>query len=483
MEILADCAAHPDDDGPRLVWADQVGGERGELVVAQCDLARGGLSAGDARARRARERDLLERHAVEWAGDLPEVADRWSFRRGFVETIKVSLGRLDGILRIRAAAPLLHSVVVTHAHNGVIDDAHVRALHGIRGLGLVGDYIGDAFVAVAPAIRELGLRALALDGLDASCLPAVLDIVARSPIVQLRLRNLRLTPQQLARLLDAAPQLTALELDPTPLTVTVDDPSPRRALIEIATRRPLVALRLGMVTGEDLAPLGTSTAAATLSRLGLELLGEQLELAPSLRLRTIELGGNATAAAMALLRSPPASLREIRFAAEVAAAARVELADRLGSQLELLEPPPVDLSMFTGTREEELLHPDALLELGVPYFASAPPFYLVRIDQQPRRVWELPALPASERILIGRGSVPVTVFSGTVARRHAAIHWRGDHHEMVDLGSTNGMRIGGERATKMRLCDGDDVQLGEAVLRYLVGPGARERADAYANIG
>ncbi|MBA3499354.1 MAG: hypothetical protein H0T65_03220, partial [Deltaproteobacteria bacterium] len=53
-EILAECAANPDDDAPRLVWADLVGGERGELVVIQCDLARGGLTAAEARVRRQR---------------------------------------------------------------------------------------------------------------------------------------------------------------------------------------------------------------------------------------------------------------------------------------------------------------------------------------------------------------------------------------------------------------------------------------------
>ncbi len=49
--MLAQCVADPDDDEPRLVWADAVGGERGELVVLQCDLARtwvtGELAPGD----------------------------------------------------------------------------------------------------------------------------------------------------------------------------------------------------------------------------------------------------------------------------------------------------------------------------------------------------------------------------------------------------------------------------------------------------
>ena len=43
--LLEECAARPDDDAPRLAWADLVGGERGELVVLQCDLARGGEDA------------------------------------------------------------------------------------------------------------------------------------------------------------------------------------------------------------------------------------------------------------------------------------------------------------------------------------------------------------------------------------------------------------------------------------------------------
>ena len=37
--LIAAILAHPDDDAPRLVWADREGGERGELVVVQCALA------------------------------------------------------------------------------------------------------------------------------------------------------------------------------------------------------------------------------------------------------------------------------------------------------------------------------------------------------------------------------------------------------------------------------------------------------------
>src|SRR5688572_26707278 len=86
--VLAECAANPDDDAPRLVWADLVGGERGELVVLQCDLARGGLTPGEVAARRKRERALLASHGRSWAGSLAVHSSRWSFRRGFVEAAR-----------------------------------------------------------------------------------------------------------------------------------------------------------------------------------------------------------------------------------------------------------------------------------------------------------------------------------------------------------------------------------------------------------
>ena len=101
--VLAECAAAPEDDGPRLVWADLVGGERGELVVVQCDLARGNLSPQEAVQRRQRERELLDAHGVAWAGSLANTATRWSFRRGFVETARFSE------LRLAEPQPLLRA--------------------------------------------------------------------------------------------------------------------------------------------------------------------------------------------------------------------------------------------------------------------------------------------------------------------------------------------------------------------------------------
>src|SRR5688500_13601780 len=106
--VLAECAANPDDDAPRLVWADLVGGERGELVVLQCDLARGGLTPGQVAARRKRERELLERHALAWAGSLAGIAKQWSFRRGFIESAHI----MEHDPAALEAHPLLATVLI-----------------------------------------------------------------------------------------------------------------------------------------------------------------------------------------------------------------------------------------------------------------------------------------------------------------------------------------------------------------------------------
>jgi hypothetical protein len=111
--LVEDIRNVPDADDARLVWADVVGGERGELVVLQIDLERGGLSARDAILRRRRQRQLLARHGATWSG-LAGLAHRVSFRRGFVDAIAVPaavwLAHAPEILDV---APALTSVTLT----------------------------------------------------------------------------------------------------------------------------------------------------------------------------------------------------------------------------------------------------------------------------------------------------------------------------------------------------------------------------------
>jgi uncharacterized protein (TIGR02996 family) len=85
--LLADVLANPDDDGPRLVFADwlvQHGDKRGELITTQCALER---ATGAARAKLVnRASDLLYRHGT-WLREALDIVRGVETRRGFIYAI------------------------------------------------------------------------------------------------------------------------------------------------------------------------------------------------------------------------------------------------------------------------------------------------------------------------------------------------------------------------------------------------------------
>jgi hypothetical protein len=109
-DLIAQILAAPHDDAPRLAWANTVGGERGELVLVQCQLATGVTDRDEWRRLRARERELLAEHGVAWSGLSGEYPSWCVFRRGFVEAAEIECSydsRLDQIL---ARLPLARSI-------------------------------------------------------------------------------------------------------------------------------------------------------------------------------------------------------------------------------------------------------------------------------------------------------------------------------------------------------------------------------------
>ena len=69
-------------------------------------------------------------------------------------------------------------------------------------------------------------------------------------------------------------------------------------------------------------------------------------------------------------------------------------------------------------------------------------------------------------MVIGRGrSADVVLGEATISRAHAAIGFDGESFFLQDLGSTNGTCVNGRREPRMRLADGDELQLGKLVLR------------------
>src|SRR5437763_15011358 len=83
--FLSAIREQPDDDGPRLVyadWLDDRGDPRGEFIRVQCDLAK--FDPADERrpALASRADDLLADHEAEWLVCSPEPPNDWRFARG-----------------------------------------------------------------------------------------------------------------------------------------------------------------------------------------------------------------------------------------------------------------------------------------------------------------------------------------------------------------------------------------------------------------
>lgn len=75
-----------------------------------------------------------------------------------------------------------------------------------------------------------------------------------------------------------------------------------------------------------------------------------------------------------------------------------------------------------------------------------------------------------EPVELGRGiRCSWMLDSDSVSRRHAVVEFIGGGHRIRDLGSTNGTYINEERVQVRELRDGDRVQIGKVVLKYLAG--------------
>jgi diguanylate cyclase (GGDEF)-like protein len=73
-------------------------------------------------------------------------------------------------------------------------------------------------------------------------------------------------------------------------------------------------------------------------------------------------------------------------------------------------------------------------------------------------------------IEIGRGSgCGLVLDADSVSRRHCRIEAMGGGHRLTDLGSTNGTYVNGQRVADHILRDGDRLQVGKALLKYVAG--------------
>jgi len=166
--LLRAVAAAPDDDTPRLVYADwlddQGRHERAEFIRLQVELAR----APD-HPRRAeletRQAQLLAAHEQSWAPDS-ELALFFEWRRGFVAGIHPAARGVfngDDGLRLLAEFPLAEEVAIGFCMTDA-EFRHMPALPNLRSLSLGGN-VSLTPDAIGRVARWRTLRRLRLGGI------------------------------------------------------------------------------------------------------------------------------------------------------------------------------------------------------------------------------------------------------------------------------------------------------------------------------
>lgn len=226
--LLRDIARSPDDDGPRLVWADREGGERGELVVLQCRIAAREGTKRERAKLQARVRDLLPKFQP----------DGQRFVRGFAEYAEVETDAISpelfdeqpGLRALKLASYPLTARPTSYGLGTPRQRWEEEAIRLVAALGRVprgrlrslcvspvveekGDHIepdadhafGDAFVELVAGIPNLaGLR-------DLRVLAGKLSVASAPHFARLGITSLRggvdLRGEDFATLFAAAPAL------------------------------------------------------------------------------------------------------------------------------------------------------------------------------------------------------------------------------------------------------------------------------------
>jgi uncharacterized protein (TIGR02996 family) len=110
--LLRAVCENPDDDTPRLVFADwlqEYGDEaRAEFIRLQIQLARGTFRWSEKVRLDRRERELIRLHRPRWARDIPG-AEHVQFIRGFAEYVRFASG--DDFIRAIGVAPSRYVVI------------------------------------------------------------------------------------------------------------------------------------------------------------------------------------------------------------------------------------------------------------------------------------------------------------------------------------------------------------------------------------
>lgn len=128
-DFLPAILANPDDDTPRLVYADWLqdyGDEddhiRAEFIRAQCEVEREPEGTRRRRELERRIKAILKSHSKTWTAPLKEagLGSGWTFRRGFVHGIRISARKFTRVAKkVFEVAPTIRAGIFPDASNEV----------------------------------------------------------------------------------------------------------------------------------------------------------------------------------------------------------------------------------------------------------------------------------------------------------------------------------------------------------------------------
>src|SRR5580704_9121805 len=257
--LIEQVLAAPDDDAPRLVYADWLvlrGDPRGEFIQLQCRLA---AEPDDAnrRAMRVAENKLLAAHETRWLAPLRDALpaplrfEQYKFEhvRGFVERAKLTLSCLPHVLALVARAPGLRTLALVPGlgleviASKIAQPSVARAFIGDafeRLIGLELDLTGGGNAVAHEVAAALALRNLTRLAIQASAWGEMAEVFAAPPdelvldddgsialaasphlrgVTRLRLESNRLTLAGVRAIAHGAWRLESLELGNNQLEV------------------------------------------------------------------------------------------------------------------------------------------------------------------------------------------------------------------------------------------------------------------------
>jgi uncharacterized protein (TIGR02996 family) len=148
--LLADIVANPDDDVPRLIyadWLDDMGGPveraRAEHIRLQVMLARMSEDDENRPEREAQERRLRKRYERHWLGSLREHVHGWAFSRGFLTHLSLDAAKLLRLADSLFARHPLTSLRLTAARDRMVLQrlAQLPQLQRLTSLDLSNNYL------------------------------------------------------------------------------------------------------------------------------------------------------------------------------------------------------------------------------------------------------------------------------------------------------------------------------------------------------